>query len=150
MKNITAPLSIIVFLLISISPAFALCVKVSKANIRTGPGTSYDKAWEVYKYMPFKTVGKSLSDEWYAVEDMDGDVNWIHKNLVSSKFRCAAVKTEEVNVRKGPGTNYSKSPLSPATQYYSFKVLRQKGDWVRVQDEWDNIGWIHRSFLWIQ
>lgn len=128
----------------------ALCVKAPKANLRTGPGTNYDIAWEVFRYMPFQKVGGSLSGDWYAVKDVDGDVNWIHRKLLTEKYRCVVVKTEEVNVRKGPGTHYSKSPLGPVKKYYSFRLLKKQGPWFRVQDERGGIGWIHRKFLWTQ
>ncbi len=128
----------------------ALCIDVPKANLRSGPGTSYEIVWEIFKYMPFLKVGTSTSGEWYAVKDIDGDVNWIHKKLVTDKYNCAAVKADEVNVRTGPGTNYSKSPVSPVTQYYSFRILERKGAWVKLKDEWDNIGWIHKDYLWTQ
>jgi SH3-like domain-containing protein len=100
--------------------------------------------------MPLLKVGISTSGEWYAVKDVDGDVNWIHKKLVTSRYRCAVVKTEEVNVRTGPGTSYSKCFFSPAKKYYSYRVLKRKGMWVKVRDESNNTGWIHRSYLWIQ
>jgi SH3-like domain-containing protein len=140
------------FLIMIITPncSYALCVKVQKANIRSGPGTSYEKVWEVYKYMPFKKVGVSLSGDWYAVRDVDGDVNWIYKSLVTDKYHCAVVSKEEVNVRSKPGKNQPKSFLRPAKHYDTFKVLKRKGIWVRVKDEWNNIGWIHSNFLWIR
>jgi len=141
---------LVLFIMMTISYADALCVKATKVNVRMGPGTIYDIAWEVYKYMPFLKVGVSLEGNWYAVRDVDGDVNWIHKNLVTDTYRCAVVKTEKVNVRKGPGINYSKIFLSPTERYHSFKVLKTKAAWVKVKDEWDNIGWIHRRYLWIQ
>lgn len=134
----------------SADTAHALCVKTAKANLRTGPGTNYEISWEVFRYMPFQKVGSSLSGDWYAVKDVDGDVHWIHSKLLTGKYRCVVVKAEEVNMRKGPGTSYSKSPLSPVKKYYSFKFLRKKGSWVRVQDEKETIGWIHRKFLWTQ
>ena len=62
--------------------------------------------------MPFSKVGVSLSGEWYAVKDVDGDVNWMHKDLLTGKYKCAVVKTEEVNIRTGPGTRYSKSGIA--------------------------------------
>lgn len=144
---------ILLFFVISVlwaTPAYTLCVKINKANLRTGPGTSYEKAWEVYKYMPFLKVGASISGDWFAVKDVDGDINWIHKKLITTSFQCAVVKKASVNVRKGPGTNYSISSLSPAAQYSSFRILKKKGAWVRVKDEWDHIGWIHTDYLWIQ
>jgi SH3-like domain-containing protein len=150
MKKIVLLLPVFLITVFFLNSAHAVCVKVAKANLRTGPSKNYEKAWEVFKYMPFLKVGASNSGSWYAVRDVDGDVNWIHKDLISSKIKCAVVKKAEVNVRTGPGTGYSKSPLSPATQYYSFKVLKRKGKWVRVQDEFGNIGWIHVDYLWIQ
>jgi SH3-like domain-containing protein len=150
MKKIFTVFTLILAVIISTGIANALCVKVPKANLRTGPGTNYGIAWEIYKYMPFQKVGVSLSGDWYAVSDIDGDVNWIHKSLVTDRYRCAVVKTEEVNVRTGPGTNYSRSSMSPAKQYYSYKVIKKKGGWVKVKDEWGNTGWIHKSYLWIR
>lgn len=150
MKKTSAILCTIFFIMIII-PNFsdALCVKIPKANLRSGPGTNYEIVWEVYKYMPFKKVGVSLSGDWYAVRDVDGDVNWKYKNLLTDKYRCAVVKTEKVNVRKGPGNNYPKSSLSPTVQYDSFKIMQKKGVWVKVKNEWHNVGWIHKNFLWI-
>ncbi len=127
----------------------ALCTKVAKANIRSGPGTGHELIWEVYRDMPFEKVGESESGEWFAVRDVDGDVSWIHRNLVSSSYRCAVVKKATVNVRSGPGTRYRKTPWSPARQYDSFRVLKRQGSWIKVKDGWGGIGWIHRKFLWI-
>ncbi|MEJ2683813.1 MAG: SH3 domain-containing protein [Candidatus Sulfobium sp.] len=138
------------FILFTAHDAHALCVKVAKANLRTGPGTSYDVVWEIFKYMPLVKVGVSVSGKWYAVKDVDGDVTWIYRDLVTSGYHCAVVKTETVNVRTGPGTRYRKSTISPAKQYYSFKVEKRKGSWVKVKDEWGGRGWIHRHFLFIR
>jgi len=150
MKKILVALGMILSVLFILRNSDALCVGAQKANLRDGPVTNYEIAWEVYKYMPFSKVGISLSGEWYAVKDVDGDVNWIHKKLVTSRYHCAVVKTEEVSVRKGPGTGYSKCFFSPAKKYYSFRILKRKGMWVRVKDEQGNIGWIHRNYLWTQ
>jgi SH3-like domain-containing protein len=150
MKKILVALGMILSVLFILKHSNALCVSAQKANLRAGPGTNYEIVWEVYKYMPFLKVGTSLSGKWYAVRDVDGDVNWIHKRLVTSRYRCAVVKTQEVNIRTGPGTNYSKSFISPGKKYYSFRVLKRKGMWVRVKDEQGKIGWIHRNYLWIQ
>jgi SH3-like domain-containing protein len=61
--------------------------------------------------MPFYKIGVSNDGTWYAVKDVDGDVNWIYKNLVTNRFHCAVVKSDWVNVRTGPGTNYRKSSI---------------------------------------
>lgn len=130
--------------------AAALCTKVPKANVRSGPGTAYSIVWEVYKYMPFEKVGSSNSGTWYAVKDIDGDVSWMHKNLLTASYRCAVVGDTEANVRTGPGTQYKETSWSPARQYASFRVLQKKGNWLKIRDEWNSTGWIHKSLLWVR
>jgi len=125
----------------------ALCIKTESANIRLGPSTSYKKAWTVGKYMPLVKVGLSLDRNWYAVKDVDGDVNWVHRSLVSDQIKCGVVKAKKVNVRGGPSTKYSK--LGFVEKYYSFKVIKIQGNWVKFQDQWGDSGWIHKSYLWI-
>ena len=127
----------------------ALCVKASTANLRSGPGTGYEKIWQVYRFMPLKKVGVSISGDWYAVRDVDGDINWIHKTLVTGEYHCATVKSKTVNVRTGPGTNYPRKFSEPASQYSSFRILQTKGAWIKGKDEGNNTGWIHNNYLWI-
>lgn len=128
----------------------ALCVRASKANLRTGPGAKYEIGWTVFKYMPFKKVGSSVSGDWYAVEDVDGVVLWIHKDLVTKSYRCATVKSDEVNVRTGPGRHRAKKFGEPMKRYYSARVVEERRTWVKIEDADGDIGWIHRNYLWIQ
>lgn len=131
------------------TPAFAdaLCVHVAEANLRQGPGTQHGKSWEVFRYMPFKRLAQR--GNWYQVEDVDGDRHWIHRPLVSDNLRCAVVRSNQANVRTGPGTSHPAAPFSPVPRYYAFKVLEVRGDWVRVEDEVANTGWVHRPLLWM-
>lgn len=141
----TAVISLIV--LVS-GDSYALCINVPEANLRNGPGTKYEKTWEVFKYMPFKRVSKK--GNWYKVKDVDGDVHWIYSKLVTSKYKCAVVKVDKANVRSGAGTGYGKNALSPAMKYDSFKVTKIKSSWVKVTDEFGDSGWISKKLLWIQ
>ena len=128
--------------------SYALCVNVPEANLRGGPGTKYEKTWEVFKYMPLSRLSKK--GNWYKVKDVDGDIHWIYRKLVTDKFRCAVVKVDKANVRSGPGTRYSKKAMSPALKYDSFKVIKIKPSWVKVIDEFGDTGWIFRKLLWVQ
>ncbi len=128
--------------------AAAWCIKVSEANLRQGPGTNYPKSWEVFKYMPLEKVG--AKGGWYHMKDLDGDKHWVYSKLVTNSMQCGVVKVETANVRTGPGTNYDSSPLSPVEKYYSFKVTKIQGDWVKVEDEVFNEGWVYKPLLWIQ
>lgn len=141
-------LASLLFTCLMTSNATALCVKTQVANLRAGPGTEYKKTWQVYKYMPLKKLARK--GDWYKVKDVDGDIHWVFKNLVTSKYKCAVVKKDEANIRKGPGIHYKQTELSPALRYDTFRVLRIKGKWVKVRDEFGEEGWIYRPLLWIQ
>jgi SH3-like domain-containing protein len=137
----------LILLLIFNNHVLALCVKVSEANLRKGPGTKYKITWQVYKYMPFKKIAKK--GNWYKVQDVDGDIHWIYGKLVTNDFDCAVIKVNEANVRSGPGTKFKRTFLSPAYKYESFKVIKREGSWVKVTDEFGFTGWIFRKLLWI-
>jgi SH3-like domain-containing protein len=128
--------------------SYAMCVNVAEANLRRGPGTKYEKSWEVFKYMPFNKVSKK--GNWYKVKDVDGDVHWVYTKLVTEKFKCAVVKVNKANIRSGPGTKNSIVALSPALKYDSFKVIKTKDSWVKVVDEFGDTGWIFKKLLWLQ
>ena len=147
-RLLTCILSLTILLVFSGASASALCVNVSEANLRAGPGSNQEKTWTVFKYMPFSKL--SSKGNWFKVKDVDGDVHWIYNKLVTNKYKCAVVKTETVNVRSGPGTNYKKNILSPSPKYSSFKVIDTKGPWVKVEDEYGDAGWIHKNLLWVQ
>ncbi len=141
------PLTLSLIALLASAHALALCVDVPKANLRQGPGTQFEKSWEVYRYMPFRKIEQR--GNWLHVEDVDGDRHWIFHTLVSDRLRCAVVRGAKVNVRTGPGTHFVTSPLSPVEKYYSFRVLEERGDWVKVSDEVFDEGWIARQLLWM-
>lgn len=136
-----------IFFFFLINNVSALCVTVPEANLRNGPGTKYEKTWEVFKYMPFKRLAKK--GNWYKVQDVDGDKHWIYRKLVTNSFNCAVVKVDKANVRSGPGTHFKKKYFSPSLKYYSYKELKRKGQWVKVLDEFGETGWIFRKLLWI-
>ena len=130
------------------SPADALCIKNRQANLRQGPGLNYDKIWEVFRYMPFQQLGKK--GEWLRVKDLDGDIYWVHKRLTTKTFKCAVIKKDATNLRRGPGTKYKKVKGMPGEKYFSMKVLKIKDNWVQVVDAWGDKAWVYRPLVWIK
>lgn len=129
-------------------PATALCVKATEANLRQGPGTHYEKKGEGYKYMPLEKLKRQ--GKWYRVRDMDGEIYWVHKKLVTESYKCATVKKDRANIRSGPGTHYEELIFSPLLKYYTLKVEKISGKWVKVIDEYGDRGWVYKSLLWIK
>ncbi|MCW7754738.1 SH3 domain-containing protein [Desulfobotulus sp. H1] len=58
----------------------SVVVKNSKANVRSGPGTSHSIVFTVEKGVPFRVLGRQ--GEWVRIRHADGDEGWIHRNLV--------------------------------------------------------------------
>ena len=128
--------------------ADALCIDNKRANLRQGPGMHFEKLWEVFKYMPFKEL--KTKGDWVRIEDVDGDIYWVHKKLTTTKYKCAVIKENKTNLRKGPGTTYAQVSWSPVDKYFSMKVLKTKNNWVKVEDGAGDRAWVYRPLVWIQ
>ena len=55
-------------------------VKVDHCNVRTGPGTQFDIAFQVGRGIPFRVLQKK--GRWYEVQHADGDRGWIFNALL--------------------------------------------------------------------
>ena len=141
--------SLMLFALIGSVSAAGVCIKVERANLRSGPGAGYKKSWEVFRHMPFHEIGRK--GKWVEVEDVDGDKHWVFENLITSDYLCAVIKVDKANLRTGPGTEYKPHSLYPsAEKYESFKYLQKKDKWVELEDVFGNHVWIFRTLIWVQ
>lgn len=120
-------------------------VSVSKdgSNIRSGPDTSKDLLWEVFKDFPLQVVKRQK--EWLQIKDFEGDQGWIYSNLVSKEKRVI-VKATSVNMRSEP----KKDAKVVATVKYGvvFTPVEKKGEWIKVKHEDGTNGWIASTLLW--
>ncbi len=150
MKRFTLMFSVLLVVVFTIPLAsYALCVNVPyMANLRSGPGKKYRIIWQVYKYMPLQEL--SSSGNWYRVRDIDGDIEYIEKPLVTSGYSCAAVRSKTAILRTGPGINYPDKYRGDARKYDSFRVIREEGPWVEVRSDFNQTGWINKKSLWIR
>ena len=136
------------FVLIFSLQANALCVDVKKANLRAGPSTKKQITWEVFRYRPLRKVKKQGS--WYKVRDFENDEHWVHKKLVTTKFKCAVVKVKKANLRTGPGSKFKKpSDLPSVDKYTVFKLVKTQGSWAKVKDSFGDSYWVFRKLVWI-
>ena len=126
----------------------ALCIQNERANLRKGPGTKHEKLWEVFKYMPFKQLG--TKGAWKRIQDVDGDIYWVHGPLTTEKYKCAVIKNNKTNLRSGPGTNFPKVSCAPQDKFFSMKVLKIKKNWVHIEESSGDTAWIYLHLVWIQ
>jgi len=136
------------FLLFQGTIAEALCIKDNKANLRQGPGKHFKKQWTVFKYMPFKQLGKK--GNWIKVRDLEGTIFWVYKKLITKKYMCAVIKNDKTKLRQGPGTKFPEVEWSPIDKFFSMKVLKIKNSWVHVEDSVGDRAYVYRPLVWIQ
>jgi len=144
--NIKITIIIIAALLIIPELIYAqqrLSINASIANMRSGPGTKYDVLWQVEKYHPVKVVTKKGS--WYKIKDFEGDIAWIHKTLLSNVKGVITIK-KKCNVRSRATTK--SQLLFSAEKGVPFKVLTQKGNWLKIEHVDGDVGWIFKSLIW--
>lgn len=124
-----------------------VAVKKDNVNMRSGPSLEKKVLWKLGKGFPLKVRGRK--GKWLRVEDFEGTVGWVHKNIVNRSghmiVKVYKKSRKKINVRKGPGT---KNKIV-AKAYYGvvFRTLDQQVGWVKVRH--DNItGWVKRTLLW--
>ena len=127
----------------TIAAAERWAVGVEVANIRSGPGTTFDILWKVGQYHPLETIAKSGS--WYRFRDFEDDQGWIHQSLIN-KTPAVITNQEKCNIRSGPGTNFK--ILFEVDKGIPFKVNQHKGNWLHIQHADGDQGWIHQSLVW--
>jgi N-acetylmuramoyl-L-alanine amidase len=131
-------------------------------NIRSGPGTNYDRLTQVSRGTMLKVLAESGS--WLQVELPGGDRGWIAGWLVdfigtsngdtkpggeysmpSDTERSALVMKPSVNIRSGPGLQHP--VISRATMGQQLDILNEEGSWYAVRLPGGGSGWIAGSLI---
>jgi len=136
-------ITVLLFVCSSAAMAKRLTVAVDVANIRSGPGTKYDILWKIGKYHPLNILEKSGS--WYHFKDFEGDQGWVHRSLIQ-KIPAVITRINKCNIRSGPGTSFK--ILFAVDKGIPFKILKRKGNWIRIEHSDGDKGWIHKSLVW--
>jgi N-acetylmuramoyl-L-alanine amidase len=110
---------------------------VKEANVRSGPGTNNG------------VVDKLLEDDLVEVIDQYNGWNqigpnrWIHNTLMKIvTVRSGRVTVPDfLNVRKGPGTNFSK--ISQLNTGELVKIFEEENGWFRISED----GWAFANFI---
>ena len=146
-------LNLLIILIISINIAYAnnnkklpiprfVSLKVSEANIRTGPGIKFPIKWIfVKKNLPLEILDHY--ENWYNIRDEEQKQGWVHLSLVKSNRFFVTIK-EQVALYKNPKHNYVSHILEVGSRG-NIKSCRNK--WCEIKI--DNIqGWVKKTDLW--
>ncbi|RYU57378.1 peptide-binding protein [Methylolobus aquaticus] len=114
-------------------------------NVRKAPKLDSEVLYETHIGYPIE-IDKTQGD-WVRFKDWQGTVGWVHKPLVSD-VRTAVVVGDDVNVRKGPGSEHA--VVKKVAKGEVYKVTGHKGEWVKIAYyiEGEEIGWVRKDMLW--
>lgn len=111
-------------------------------NIRSGPGINYAIMWQAEQYYPLSVIKKK--GNWYLFKDFEGDKGWVHNSLIG-KVKSAIVVKNKCNVRSGPSIkNLIRFTVEKGVP---LKVLKKRGDWIKIEHADGYIGWIHKTLV---
>jgi len=152
LKHWAKPFGIIVFVIMMINTAVLIqpvmaerkAISTTKANIRSGPGTTYDILWQVEKYYPIEVLRRV--GDWYFFKDFEGDTGWIKNTIIDDTLTVITAKGEKVNVRSGPGIKHDK--VFMVEKGVPFKVLKKEGNWIQIEHADGDKGWIYQELIW--
>lgn len=119
-------------------------LRKDKVNVRTGPGVRYPVDWVfVYKNMPVEIVAEFKG--WRKVRDWKGTTGWVHRSMLSGKYRWVIVRAKTEPMRR------EAKPEAPVVARLATKVvgrLKQcSGAWCEVSVNGIQ-GWIRRAAIW--
>lgn len=140
-------LYILVFVFILEGAAFSerVCVSVTSASSRRGPGEKYEIIWDkIDKNYPLEILKKH--GDWYYVKDYTGDTSWINRIFVKT-WSTVITKKDRVNVRSGAGIE--NSTVFVVDSGVPFRVIRRTNNgWIEIQHSDGDTGWISELMVW--
>jgi len=115
-----------------------------KVNVRTGPGVRYPVDWVfIYKNMPVEILAEFKG--WRKVRDWKGTTGWVHRSMLSSKYRWIIVRTNTEPLHREARAE------APVIARLSSKVV---GRLKQCRDDWCEVtvngiqGWVKRGAIW--
>lgn len=143
-KKIIVISSVAFFFSTSAFAATVLSVATDNANVRTGPGTKYPVAMELFQGYPLKVL--KTQGEWYKVSDYEKDTGWIHNSIVKKQDTVIVDAQKSLNMRSGP--NKKNPVVADVERGVVLKKISSEGKWTKVRHSSGTVGWIYSPLLW--
>lgn len=133
-----------VFLTPVLAAGQTVTVKKNNVNVRSGPGTEFPVAMELFKGYPLQVMEKK--GDWLRIIDFEDDRGWIYAPLVVSGSTVIVKGNKSINMRSNPNTKAS--IVATVDRGVVLTKLATKGKWVKVSHSQGAIGWIYSPLLW--
>ncbi len=120
-----------------------ISLKSKTANVRRGPSTSNQIDWIfAHRGMPLLVLAEY--QEWFRVQDVDGEGGWVHTGLLSS-IRTVLVQEDKLTLREAPRDS------AAAVAVLEAGVIARMGEcvpgWCEATVDGYN-GWLRKDAIW--
>ena len=126
-------------------------VTSSILNIRTGPGTSYEKVGAFSKGDTVQITKQLYTANWHQIL-FQGSIRYVHKNYVKIStssdlpeiVATGTVTSSILNIRTGPSTSYTKISRFSRGDAVSICTKLCTADWHEIVYQ-DQVAYVHKS-----
>ena len=132
------------FLIPCLSFAQTVSVKKDNVNVRSGPGTEFPIAMELFQGYPLKVIEKK--GDWLKITDFENDKGWIFSALTVQGNTVIVNGKKSVNMRSKPNT--TASIVASVDGGGVLTKVSSQGKWLKVKHSQGTVGWIYRPLLW--
>lgn len=120
-----------------------LTVTTNTLNVRSGPGLEHDVVGQVSKSEVYQVLEEKK--DWYKISFDNNKTGWVASWLVeykksTGKAKLVEAKSNNVNVRSGPGTSFQ--VISQINPEQNFPIVSQEGDWIQILMNQQKKGWV--------
>lgn len=120
-----------------------ISMKSGSANVRRGPSTSNRVDW-VLRHRGTPLIVLAEYQEWFRVEDVDGEGGWVHTKLLSPR-RTILVQEDLVALRETPSSSARKLARLEAGVVLLLGVCHP--NWCEASID-GLTGWLPKSGIW--
>jgi N-acetylmuramoyl-L-alanine amidase len=145
-------MSIILFGLPSVTTAMGeITVEANILNVRSGPGLDHKVMGQISKSEAYQVLEEK--NNWYKIRLGSDEEGWVASWLVQFKATSGSIKQVEatvnpLNVRSGPGTSFQ--VMTQIRPEQSFPLTKEEGDWVQIQLNDVENGWVAKWLVQIK
>lgn len=147
MKTMVGMICLILFSLIWVQPlqaASAAVVIADVLNVRSGPGTEYERVDKVMEGTTLSVL--SEKGEWTQVKLSNGTKGWVMSQYIQLDGNSWVKSTaDQLNVRSKP--NSSASIVQVIKKDGIYEQLDHQGDWIQIRLTDNQTGWVHANYV---
>jgi uncharacterized protein YraI len=120
-------------------PEMPVVVKGSRVNLRAGAALTFEVVHQVQQGQPL--IARSFEGEWVEVVPPEGCSVWVHRDFIED----GRVSAADLNVRAGPGSNYSVVGSIPRGT--TVESISEHGEWLQTKPFPGCTFWISKEFV---